>query len=212
MTDRLSLTPTGSWARDTRLSEAACAAIRVSAARGAHPLRRYWRGPAGIFPPGPQSYQPAYKPGSVWPAWLDARVTAIPLRRRLPGAFSDLPGRRDSDTDPGDCSLLAQKADPVPSLFGLAPGGVCPAACVAAGAVRSYRTVSPLPLPAFVRASGRAAGGGGLFSVALSLGSRPPDVIRHRMSMEPGLSSRTCLSTVVQAAVQPTDHIGMGCE
>jgi hypothetical protein len=26
--------------------------------------------------------------------------------------------------------------------------------------------------------------------VALSLGSRPPDVIRHRMSMEPGLSSR----------------------
>src|SRR5258706_11358545 len=32
-----------------------------------------------------------------------------------------------------------------PSLFGLAPGGVCRAACVAAGAVRSYRTVSPLP-------------------------------------------------------------------
>src|SRR6195952_4624686 len=31
--------------------------------------------------------------------------------------------------------------------------------------------------------------GGGSFSVALSLGSPPPDVIRHRMSMEPGLSS-----------------------
>jgi hypothetical protein len=30
---------------------------------------------------------------------------------------------------------------------------------------------------------------GGLFSVALSLGSRPPDVIRHRLSTEPGLSS-----------------------
>src|SRR3954447_9174974 len=30
---------------------------------------------------------------------------------------------------------------------------------------------------------------GGSFSVALSLGSPPPDVIRHRMSMEPGLSS-----------------------
>ena len=29
----------------------------------------------------------------------------------------------------------------------------------------------------------------GSFSVALSLGSPPPDVIRHRMSMEPGLSS-----------------------
>jgi len=33
-----------------------------------------------------------------------------------------------------------------PSLFGLAPGGVCPAAGVTASAVRSYRTFSPLPL------------------------------------------------------------------
>jgi len=32
-----------------------------------------------------------------------------------------------------------------PPLFGLAPGGVCRAADVAAGAVRSYRTLSPLP-------------------------------------------------------------------
>src|SRR6476469_8411537 len=31
--------------------------------------------------------------------------------------------------------------------------------------------------------------GSGSFSVALSLGSPPPDVIRHRMSREPGLSS-----------------------
>jgi hypothetical protein len=30
---------------------------------------------------------------------------------------------------------------------------------------------------------------GGVLSVALSLGSPPPDVIRHRVSMEPGLSS-----------------------
>jgi hypothetical protein len=32
-----------------------------------------------------------------------------------------------------------------PSLFGLAPGGVCRATGVAASAVRSYRTFSPLP-------------------------------------------------------------------
>ncbi len=32
-----------------------------------------------------------------------------------------------------------------PSLFGLAPCGVCPARCIAAAAVRSYRTFSPLP-------------------------------------------------------------------
>jgi len=31
-------------------------------------------------------------------------------------------------------------------LFGLAPGGVCPATPVAGGAVRSYRTLSPLPV------------------------------------------------------------------
>src|ERR1700750_3476928 len=30
---------------------------------------------------------------------------------------------------------------------------------------------------------------GGVISVALSLGSPPPDVIRHRFSVEPGLSS-----------------------
>ncbi len=67
-----------------------------------------------------------------------AHVTAIPLGRRLPGASSNQPGRQDPDTDPGAASSAA------PPLFGLAPGGVCRAAGVAAGAVRSYRTVSPL--------------------------------------------------------------------
>ena len=71
---------------------------------------------------------------------------------------------------------------PVPPLFGLAPGGVCRAAHDAASAVRYYRTVSPLP----ARGKPRA---GGLFSVALSLGSPPAAVSRHRVSMEPGLSS-----------------------
>ena len=106
-------------------------------------------------------------------------ATAIPLGRRLPGASSNLPGRRiwTSIRRVGACAQSL-----APSLFGLAPGGVCRAAGVAAGAVRSYRTVSPLPRPYATRR-------GGLFSVALSLGSRPPDVIRHRLSMEPGLSS-----------------------
>jgi hypothetical protein len=53
-----------------------------------------------------------------------------------------------------------------PFLFGLAPGGVCRAASVAGNAVRSYRTVSPLPR---LNATRR----GGLFSVALSLGPAP---------------------------------------
>src|SRR5579871_4089125 len=72
----------------------------------------------------------------------------------------------------------------LPSLFGLAPGGVYHAGSVAGPAVRSYRTFSPLP-----RFAPSGASPGGSFSVALSLGLPPPDVIRHRMSMEPGLSS-----------------------
>ena len=62
-------------------------------------------------------------------------------------------------------------------LFGLAPGGVYKAIPIARNTVRSYHTISPLPK------------NGGIFSVALSLGSPPPGITRHRVSVEPGLSS-----------------------
>jgi len=77
-------------------------------------------------------------------------------------------------------------------LFGFSPGGACHAAHVAMRAVRSYRTVSPFPC-------------GGLFSVALSLGLPPPEVIRHRVSVEPGLSS-----TAKAAAIRPAGPILIG--
>jgi len=70
-----------------------------------------------------------------------------------------------------------------PPLFGLAPGGVCRAAFVTKDAVRSYRTLSPLP--SFAKAME-----GGLLSVALSLGSPPPEVIRHRASWSPDFPLR----------------------
>ena len=57
--------------------------------------------------------------------------TAIHLGPASPRASSDLPG-------PGAGHAHG-------SLFGLAPGGVYPATAVASGAVRSYRTFSPLP-------------------------------------------------------------------
>jgi hypothetical protein len=82
-----------------------------------------------------------------------------------------------------------------PSLFGLAPGGVCHAAAVTVGAVRSYRTFSPLPQPNECR--------GGMFSVALSLDSHPPDVIRHHLSAEPGLSSPAAFR--LRRSGRPTD-------
>ncbi len=60
------------------------------------------------------------------------------------------------------------------SLFGLAPGEVCPAVAVTSHAVGSYPTVSPLPSKL-----------GGLFSVALSLGLRQAGVTRHRFLWSP---------------------------
>src|SRR5947209_9210305 len=81
--------------------------------------------------------QPACKPGSVrhrQEPVRDGHSSGTPVAWRL-----EQPTRTaDPDTDPEDCSS-------VPFLFGLAPGGVFHAAAVAGCAVRSYRTLSPLP-------------------------------------------------------------------
>ena len=142
---------------------------------------------SGVVAPNPPfvTHQPACKPGSVGhrqlaPTMRDGHSSGIALARDL-----EQPTRTASLTSLPRTLSLAANCPPVPSLFGLAPGGVCHAAPVAGPAVRSYRTFSPLPRRA------RKPKAGGSFSVALSLGSPPPDVIRHRMSMEPGLSSPT---------------------
>ena len=114
--------------------------------------------------------QMACKPGSV-----PLRAMAIHLGRPLPDASSNQPGRPPGNGFSGKPEM--------PPLFGFAPGGVCRAAPGARRAVGSYPTLSPLPRP--VPKDGR----GGLLSVALSLGSPPPAINRHRVSMEPGLSS-----------------------
>jgi hypothetical protein len=64
----------------------------------------------------------------------------IPLGCASPRTSSDLPGSLYVG------HTLRPKA-PLASLFGLASGGVCRATDVATGAVRSYRTISPLPVP-----------------------------------------------------------------
>jgi len=51
----------------------------------------------------------------------------------------DQPGQQRENT------LRRTRRPPRPSLFGLAPGGACRAASVTSRAVRSYRTLSPLP-------------------------------------------------------------------
>ena len=66
------------------------------------------------------------------PVSVPLRAAVIPLGRPLLTGSSDLPGSR------------AGRAAP-PPLFGLAPRGVYPAGGITPAAVRSYRTISPLP-------------------------------------------------------------------
>ena len=86
----------------------------------------------------------------------------IPLGRLLPAGSSDRLGIGSARAAPAE----------LPPRFrtGLAPGGVCRAPLVTEGAVRSYRTVSPLPA---------AFAAGGLFSVALSFESPRLAVSQH---------------------------------
>ena len=132
-----------------------------------------FRGGSGNPPPGAHNHIERGL-GTRRPVSRVLSSTAIHLGRPLPDASRNLPE--------GRCGNAPMVRSHRPFLFGFAPGGVYPAVPVARDAVRSYRTLSPLP--PFAEASG-----GGLLSVALSLGSRPPDVIRHRVPVEPGLSS-----------------------
>ena len=143
----------------------------------------------------PVSRQPACKPGSVGrKANRALRATAIPLERRLPGVSSNLPGRPIRTSIRG---LL-----PVPPLFGLAPGGVCRAASVAGGAVRSCRTVSPLPRDFHPEAVCVFCG---TFPGVTPAGRYPAPHVHGARTFLPGE-----LSVLAGAAVRPTDRLGMG--
>jgi hypothetical protein len=65
---------------------------------------------------------------------------------------------------------------------------------VATHAVRSYRTISPLPVLSKLKA-------GGIFSVALSVGSRPPGITWHFALWSPDFPPPLRKET---AAAQPT--------
>src|SRR5713101_5590638 len=116
--------------------------------------------------------------------------TVIPLGQASLRGSSDLPGGCGA---PSRHAFLRNRSfSGTPSLFGLAPCGVCPARRITAAAVRSYRTFSPLPEP---------RGPGGMFSVALSVErSRPckrggpPGRYPAHCSAEFGLSSRLATS------------------
>lgn len=76
---------------------------------------------------------------------------------------------------------------PGSGLFGLAGGGVCHAAAVTSGAVRSYRTFSPLPVPRLCF-QGRRKILSPRSNFALKTGAGPSAVcfLRHFPSGHPG--------------------------
>ena len=109
----------------------------------------------------------------VYSRWRVSRIlfpilrpkATISLVRRLLAGSSDLPA-----------PSLSSRAR-TRRIFGLAAGGVCLAIVVANDAVRSYRTISPLPDAQGLKSLGVI---GGIFSVALSVALLRLDVIEHR--------------------------------
>ena len=138
--------------------------------------------------------QPACKPGSVWRASACAktRVTAIPLGPCV-AAGLEQPTRTTA------WKQARGGRPPQSPLCGLAPGGVCHAACVSARAVRSYRTLSPLP--PFLAKRRRSALCGTFPGVAPA--GRYPAPYFH--------GARTFLCAIAgTAAVRPTGGVGLG--
>ncbi len=86
--------------------------------------------------------QPGHVPGRVRAGCPGFPCRSRPISRVLSEAVIHLgpPSPKDSSNLPGSGAGRIMG-----SLFGLAPGGVCPASTVASTAVRSYRTISPLP-------------------------------------------------------------------
>ena len=109
---------------------------------------------------------------------------AIHLGRPLPDASRDRPGQRFGNPLASMFSKVTPASIPTcrPYLVLLLVGFAVPltlpsARCALTAPFHPYQF-----LP-------RKEGTGGLLSVALSLGLPPPGVTRHRVSMEPGLSS-----------------------
>ena len=81
------------------------------------------------------------RPGGPPKGRIAGAGMAIHLGRPSPNASCDRPERRRER--PARWRRRCRRR--LPLLLGLAPGGVFPATAVTGGAVRSYRTISPLP-------------------------------------------------------------------
>jgi len=148
-------------------------------------VRQKWRGARRVCAePLISTYQPTCKPGSVGhrrrqPAIRDGHSSGMTLARHL-----EQPTQTASLTPLPQVLSLSRTARVAVSIRSCSRWGLpCRFRCRTRGALLPHLFTLAAPMPERAKA-------GGSFSVALSLGSPPPDVIRHRMSMEPGLSSR----------------------
>ena len=90
------------------------------------------------------------------------------------------------------CGRRPRPAACVPSLFGLAPGGVYRAARVAAGAVRSCRTLSPLPADRDKPGPGRRSALCGTVPGVAPAGRYPAPCFRGARTFLPRRRPRAC--------------------
>jgi len=122
------------------------------------PEAQKWPAPAGALPTGavffsfPTTHprRRAFRNSAKGPISRILSCAVIPLGAALPRTLiSDLPGGFGNCLSrlnaSGRCAAPPGFWRKLPSLFGLAPCGVYPAPGFTAGAVRSYRTISPLP-------------------------------------------------------------------
>ena len=121
---------------------------------------------------------------------------AIPLGRPLPSASCDRPERR-REGPPG----IPANGDACRSYLVLLPVGFSLPPPLPAARCALAAPFHPCRSPGVPRRTG------GVLSVALSLGSPPPGVTRHRTSVEPGLSS---LRTRRRAAIRPSGTTNLG--
>ena len=163
-----------------------------------------WRGVRRVLRRTPHGcrHQPACKPGSV-----GHRPLARPIRDGHSSGTTFARCLKQPTRTTSLTSLLRRyrfrEQPALPSLFGLAPGGVYHAGSVAGPAVRSYRTFSPL-LPLLPP----HAGGG--WEAVRSLWHCPWGCPRRKLSgtvcrWSPDFPLPLSLSAMAGAAVRPTD-------
>jgi hypothetical protein len=133
-------------------------------------------------------------------------VTAIPLRRRLPGAFSNLPGRPDPDMDPEDLLPLSQRRAPRRPYSVLLPVGFAvppalpQARCALTAPFHPYRS-----LPAGGERWARRSVLCGTVPGLTPAGRYPAPYVHGARTFLSGH-----LSALARAAVQPTDAVRDG--